>query len=182
MAAALVSISEIYMTDLCDEDDAEEVCGACLEEAIAVDAENWETLQAIASYRISQQNPESALLHLQQSYAMWKDLDPDNIDRPSHDARVAASKLFIELEAYSEAAEVLESLLEDDDTNAETWYLTAFCYAHTDVESAPEYIDHTKLLLRKQNITDPGILKQVEDLTQTVTEKLQNLASSSNGN
>lgn len=181
LAAALVAISEIYMTDLCDEPEAEQVCGDCLNEALSVDDRNWETLQAIASYRISQQNPEDALVHMKRSFELWKDMEPEDIDRPTHDARVAAAKLFIELEAYEEGSEVLESLLEDDDENAETWYLTAFCYSHTDVESAPEYIERAKELLTKQNITDPGIMKQIHDLTRTVEQKLQNMPPASNG-
>jgi tetratricopeptide (TPR) repeat protein len=161
-----------------DEEDAEQTCSDRLEEALTVDPSSWEALQALASFRISQQNPEDALLQLTRSYEIWKELEPEDIDSPSYDARVAASKLFVELEAYEMGAEVLESLLEDNDEDAETWYLCAFCYSHTDITSAPECLETAKKLLKKQKIEEPAIHKQVDDLSVTVAEKLASMGIS----
>jgi len=137
-----------------------------------VDNKNWESLQALASFRISQQNPEDAVLQLGLSYEIWKDMEPDDIDRPSYDARVVASKLMVELEAYEMGADVLESLLEDNDEDAETWYLAGFCYSHTDVYAASEYLVRAKELLVKQKVEESSIHKQVDDLMQSVSERL----------
>lgn len=154
------------------EEDAEKQCGAALNEALAVDNANWEVLQVLASYRISQQNPEDALTQLRESFKNWIDMEPNDIDRPSYDHRLACAKMFIELEDYEFGAEVLETLLEDNDEDAEIFYLTAFCYSHTDVYAAPEYLEHASELLRKQQITEPAIIKQVEDLNKQIGDKL----------
>lgn len=140
-----------------------------------MDNTNWETYQAIASYRISQQNNEDALEQMKKSYNLWKDLEAEDIDRPSYEARVTAAKLFIELEAYYEAGEILETVLLDNDEDAETWYLAAFCYSTTDVRSCPEYLENAKNLLTRQGITDPGIHKQVDDLMVKVAAELETL-------
>ena len=47
---AFCSVAELFMTDLCDEDDAEEECQKCIQEAIDADKENPEALQTKARY------------------------------------------------------------------------------------------------------------------------------------
>lgn len=102
-------------------------------------------------------------------------MEPNDIDRPSYDHRLAAAKMFVELEAYELGSEVLETLLEDNDEDPEIWYLTAFCYSHTDVHSAPEYLEQASNLLAKQKVNEPTILKQVDDLDKMIHEKIASL-------
>ncbi|KJE89691.1 hypothetical protein CAOG_001124 [Capsaspora owczarzaki ATCC 30864] len=71
ISTALASTAELYLTDLCHEDNAEELCGTLLEAAIAEDPTNAEAIQTFASYQISKQNPERALALLRDSLALW---------------------------------------------------------------------------------------------------------------
>ena len=112
------------------------------------------------------------MLQLTRSFDAWKEMEPNDIDRPSYDHRLACAKMFVELEAYEIGAEVLETLLEDNDEDAEIWYLTAYCYAHTDVHSAPEYLEQASALLSKAKIMEPLILKQISDLEQKIQQTL----------
>lgn len=158
-----------------DEPDAEQSCGTALDEALIVDANNWEVLQVLGSYRISQQNNADALIQLTRSFELWAELEPNDIDRPSYDHRLACAKMLVELDAFETAAEVLETLLEDNDEDPEIWYLTAYCYSHTDVHSAPDYLDQASILLAKQKITEPTILKQVDDLDKKIHATIASL-------
>lgn len=54
LIASLCSIAELYMTDLCDEEDAEQRCDAVLGEALRLDKGNYEALQLLASFRVRQ--------------------------------------------------------------------------------------------------------------------------------
>lgn len=158
-----------------DEPDAEQACGTAIDEALIVDPHNWEVLQVLASYRISQQNPEDAVTQLSRSFESWREMEPNDIDRPSYDHRLAAAKMFVELEAYELGSEVLETLLEDNDEDPEIWYLTAFCYFHTDVHAAPEYLDQASHLLAKQKVNEPIILNKVDDLDKQIHQKIATL-------
>jgi hypothetical protein len=89
---ALCAMVEIWMTDLwcvcsdnftsyllklCSfENEAEETCDSLIKTALQIDGNNPEALQALASYRLSQQKPDDAKIALEQSWAAWKDLEP----------------------------------------------------------------------------------------------------------
>lgn len=65
--------------DLCfliysDEEDAEIRCEEALQKALKYDSQNFEALQAYASFRISQTMFDDALKLLRKSYYLWKDL------------------------------------------------------------------------------------------------------------
>eukprot|EP01112_Ceratiomyxa_fruticulosa_P021907 TRINITY_DN7869_c0_g1_i6.p1 TRINITY_DN7869_c0_g1~~TRINITY_DN7869_c0_g1_i6.p1 ORF type:complete len:303 (-),score=59.68 TRINITY_DN7869_c0_g1_i6:410-1318(-) len=72
MCSGLCSIAEIYLTDECFADEAENECGACLEKALAVCPLNPEPYFMMASYKISQRKPDEALNYLKQTYNLWR--------------------------------------------------------------------------------------------------------------
>lgn len=64
----LVSMAELYMTDLCMEDVAEARCEELLKSAVTYDADSPQPLQAIANMRMSQSRVEEATKMLEQVY------------------------------------------------------------------------------------------------------------------
>jgi hypothetical protein len=52
LIAGLCSIAELYMTDLCELEDAEQQCDRVLSEALKHDKNNYEALQLLASFRV----------------------------------------------------------------------------------------------------------------------------------
>ena len=92
-------------------------------------------LQALASLRVEQGRPEEALTLLRQSMALWwHDEDSpsaaaDDPDRqPSYEFRFESAKLLLELdETVNMAIEVLESLLEENDSVPDVYQLLAMC-------------------------------------------------------
>lgn len=128
LATALCAIAEIYMTDLSWEDDkAEEVCNRVMEEAIVLAPNNPETLQTLASVRISQLRREEAQQHLRKSLELWEDLPEDSPDVPDFPVRISLARLLMEAGMEEEALEVLERLVQEDDHSVEAWYLGGWC-------------------------------------------------------
>lgn len=82
------------------------------------------------------------------------------------------AKLFIELEQYQEASEILEELTEDDDQVSEIWYLLAFCYSYFDPKSAPECLEKAIKLLNEAGVTEEVIWQQVNDLSEKLKNEL----------
>lgn len=123
LAVALCGVVEVYMTDLSWEEDAEQRCETLVTEATMVAptfAEPWQTL---ANVRISQQRMEDARAALKRSLELWQDLPPENDVVPDFPTRVSLARLLMETDMDSEAIEVLERLVGEDDSSVEVWYL-----------------------------------------------------------
>jgi Tfp pilus assembly protein PilF len=69
MCSTLVSMAELFMTDLCMEEIAEARCEELLKSALAFDSESPEPIQATANMRMSQHRVEEAGQLLDQTYA-----------------------------------------------------------------------------------------------------------------
>ncbi|QDS74494.1 hypothetical protein FKW77_006977 [Venturia effusa] len=128
LASALCSVAEIWMTDLSwDDKEAEEQCNKAMNEALSVAPDRPETLQTVASVRISQSKLDEARVHLRNSLELWKDLDPEDPQIPDFPTRISLSRLLMEAEMEEEANEVLERLVAEDDESVESWYLGGWC-------------------------------------------------------
>ncbi|KAI5808701.1 hypothetical protein DFH27DRAFT_540694 [Peziza echinospora] len=127
LCSALCAMAELYMTDLCMEPNAEEMCEKLVTEALFAVPDSAEALQTLASVRISQSRPEDAQAALTRSYGLWKDLAPDSPQIPPYATRMAISRLLMETEMYEMAFDVLERLQEEDDQVVDLWYLGGWC-------------------------------------------------------
>lgn len=67
IASALCHIAEIYLTDLCDEPNAQDMCVEAVERALHHDKDHIHALQTMASICISLQEPDNALGWLERS-------------------------------------------------------------------------------------------------------------------
>ena len=127
LAAVLCSITEVYMTDLSWEEDAETQCESHITEALLI-APHWhEPLQTIASVRISQNRIDEARKALMDSIELWKDLPPYDAGVPDYSQRISLARLLMEVEAEETAAEVVRRLIQEDDQSVEAWYLGGWC-------------------------------------------------------
>ena len=127
LATILCSISEVYMTDLSWEEDAESKCESYITEALLI-APDWpEALQTLASIRISQNRIEEARKALMESMDLWKDFSPEGVGMPDFPARISLARLLMEVEAEEEALDVVKRLVQEDDQSVEAWYLGGWC-------------------------------------------------------
>jgi len=146
VASAHCSIVEIYMTDLSLEPNAERMCEAHIDLALAAAAWAPEPLQTLASVRISQGQIEQARGALQRSMALWTNpeeeeeeeededdaaddaLRQDGQDaKPDFPTKISLTRLLMEVEMEEQALAVLETLVQEDDQSVEAWYLGGWC-------------------------------------------------------
>lgn len=138
MANALCAVAEIYMTDLSWEEDAESRCESLITEALFISPTSPEVLQTLASIRISQLRTEEAQSALTRSMELWKDLPPDDAQIPDFATRISLARLLMEVAMGTEALEVLERLILEDDQSVEAWYLGGWClYLLAEKDQAP---------------------------------------------
>ena len=82
MAKAYCGIAELYLTDLCEEEGAEENCEAALKSALLNDKNNLDARQTFASMRISQCKFDEACAMIEEVYQEVYPLYKENQNRP----------------------------------------------------------------------------------------------------
>jgi tetratricopeptide (TPR) repeat protein len=132
---ALCALTELYMTDLCDEDDAESNCVSFMEQALKTDPKNPEIYSTFASVRLSQCRNEEAKALLEQGMDLWYSEPPEEdsaiiIDPswPALPVRLSLARLLIEVESYERALSILGTCQAEDDEDPQSWYLFGWCY------------------------------------------------------
>eukprot|EP00123_Amoebidium_parasiticum_P005642 comp16789_c0_seq1/m.15170 comp16789_c0_seq1/g.15170 ORF comp16789_c0_seq1/g.15170 comp16789_c0_seq1/m.15170 type:complete len:351 (-) comp16789_c0_seq1:364-1416(-) len=163
-SSAMCSIAEIYMTDLCDEEVAEEECRKSLEAAVELDGTNAEAYQTFCSFWISASNNQKAGEMLTQSMQLWQGSeDPDQL--PPYEFRVATVRLLAELGRYEEAVKVLRQLETEDDEVVDVWYLHGWVGHLTgDADTAVECLVHARKLYGKVGCDDETMLGHIDEL------------------
>lgn len=127
LALALCSVVEVYMTDLSWETDAEQRCESLVTEATMVAPAFPEPWQTLANVRLSQQRLQDATAALRRSLDIWQGLPTENPLVPDFPTRVSLARLLMEADMDTEALEVLERLVNEDDSSVEVWYLGGWC-------------------------------------------------------
>lgn len=144
---------------------------------------NPESLQTLASVRISQLRHEEARNALRMSIDLWKDLKPEDPKVPDFPVRISLSRLLMEAEMEDEGLEVLERLILEDDSSIEAWYLGGWClHLMADKKKESEDEDTVKGLLKssRQWLTNSMRLYQLleyedERLKQHAEELIESL-------
>jgi len=144
------AIAELFLTDLCFEDDAEEQCEVHLQAALAISPEDAEALQLLASTRLSQSRPEEASTLLARSLVSWKELALTDEAYPTYDFRLSAARLCLELQMQEEADRILEQLVLEDDELCEPWYLLALVRFQLKKQDADEALERAEQLLEAE--------------------------------
>lgn len=146
LSNAYCSLAELYMTDLCDEDDAEDQCASFATKALQADESNPDAYNAAANLRMCQKNMEEARQLLRRCLGVMeacyaavdgeKQQEEDmagvtsatadnagSAELPPWESRLHFAKCCSEAELYAEAASTLERLLAEDDSEMEPWFL-----------------------------------------------------------
>ena len=78
--------------------------------------------------RISQQRPEEARQLAERSWALWKDLEPNDATLPPISSRLTLTRLLLELEQYTSALTIIQGILASDEQEVEAWYLQGWSF------------------------------------------------------
>ena len=170
---AYCSIAELYLTDLCYEENAEGKCEEYVSQALVVDPDSLDGQQVLANLRISQCRTTEAAEIIEKLYQKIKsireklasrtvidemtgtDIPEDVKDAPELEFYIATAKYMVEcatvvpvLAEY--AMELVTSLLHDDDENIELWYImgvAALSCRPPDREGARYHLDTAKTMM-----------------------------------
>jgi tetratricopeptide (TPR) repeat protein len=144
LCSAFCALVELYETDLCDQEDAEEKCEFFVDQAVGLNYRNSEVLYTIANLRFIQDRIEEAnslMNEFMEIYRQDEQLSEGNQSKIGYEIRVSASKLLADLGMFEMCAELLEQLLAEDDRDLELWYMCGIAYCGFEPETAREYFE-----------------------------------------
>ena len=146
---AYLAMIEIYMTDLCDEANASDVCNELIDCCLGLNQPTSDLYFAISDVRLCQlENAKSkgavetaVNLYIENFYTET----PKNI--PTYDSRIKGSKVCIELGLIDMALDILKTCEYEFDEDLDMLYLTSYCYCLlSDTESSNIYLEKLKTL------------------------------------
>lgn len=160
------SIAELYLTDLCYEDSAEESCERAINEALLLDNTSIDAKQTLVNLKLSQNRGNEAVIVIQEVYNEIKntinhinsraiinelqDENDDNVVLPEFDFCISTCKLLVECASFKPqlaeyAIDLGSELLNLDDDNIELWYILGVAALGLD----PPDIDSSKYHLER---------------------------------
>jgi tetratricopeptide (TPR) repeat protein len=181
ISSAYCSIAEIYLTDCCFDESAEENCKKFVDMAIAADEQNPEALQLKANFLLSKDEKEQAKELIKKSVALWlpklqsadsqsaaeEEFDPVELCSIPYTTRVQCAKMLIEVEEYELSTDVSESLLDEDDEIPDVWYLIGwanYLQGHDYYGNARHYLQKAKEVYVKVKYEDAALLGHIDEL------------------
>jgi|EP00505_MAST-04D_sp_SCG-Rhode-Island_P004282 tetratricopeptide (TPR) repeat protein len=187
IASAYCRICEVFMTDLCFEENAEQICVTCATKAVelSVGGGRVEALHCWASVLISQQKTTEAKAEILKAFAILQDLEDDDeiievADVVEYEMRLNVSKVLIEVGCGSEASIVLEALLLESDADIEVWYCCGLAYRQQELyaEALP-YLETAATMIQSLPGEDRAHMEeQVSTTVDEVKEKVAAAAAS----
>lgn len=125
VCAGLNGMIEIWLTELCMEPNAEQMCERLVTEALMVDDTNPEVWSMLGSIRISQCRQSEAKDALEKSWSLWSNCDVDGSQIPS---LIRLAQSLIEVGCSETAIDITTSLATLDDQVPDIYYLNALAY------------------------------------------------------
>lgn len=177
MIAIYCSMAELYMTDLCMEEGAEQACESFLISALSLEPSDFEVLQTMANLRLSQSREEEAEELLGKSIELWSAIPYDHAEYPSYEFRLICSRLLVEMCTESTvmmARAILESLVVEDEDVLEAWYLLAVCLVN-----AGHNVSANNALMRAEGLLASCDKEFGENISEFIVELRQSLGDAS---
>ena len=127
IASGLASIAYLYMTtDLCEKNNAEEICENCIKEGLIISHNNIDILLQLSNLRILRKRDKEAKEILDKIMSLININDITNENFPDHDVLLNIANNYAEINYYFDAIKILSVLVKIDDEDLNCWYLIAF--------------------------------------------------------
>lgn len=155
MASCLVAAAELYLTDLCDEDEAEKNCEGALDEAVKMCPDSVEVHQTHASLRLSQQREEDALADIRKAVLLTHKLSEEY--QPTYESKIELGRLYMQVHP-PEAFQFFQDVLQLNDANPYVWFLLGECARlRKRFHDSARLLKHARQLAAATNAGDEAI-------------------------
>ena len=126
----MTAMANLYLTDLCDEDNAESECERLLKEAVTTCPTNAEAFRSYSSLRMIQGKAEPSIKFILHAYKLLAKHAEERREPLEFMARLGIAEMLVKLEQWPEAAELVNALLDEDDKIGELWVHAGVAHAN----------------------------------------------------
>eukprot|EP00794_Sanderia_malayensis_P017636 gene17636-19390_t len=190
---AYCALAEIYLTDSCEDEGAEENCGNFCKLAIDTDKTNPDAYIVMANFLLSKEDKAEAskvllscfdLLNFDKSKPaesidleeeatdnndnnMWEDQDDNENEQNEalYASKVMLAKLLTEVAEYEKTDIVLTALLEANDEDIEIWYMLGWnMFLQNQLAEARVLLSKASELYEKLQHQDEPLLEHIKEL------------------
>ena len=163
------SLAELYMTDCCMEENAEQLCETSCKQALQLDEENPEAHIVMCNFLLTKGDVKSAQDIALKLYVVWDTLsknDGDNIvELISYETRLTLIKILIEVEFYDKVSSIGIQLLEENEDDIRTWYYIGLSKSLLkEVDGHQYHLETALYLYEKNNLQDEDMLTHLQEL------------------
>lgn len=193
LSSAHCAIAELYMTDLCDNPEAEAECIQSITNGVEVDPTNAEAWQTKARLHLIKCEFDQAKTDLNKSLDLWLPNYMAVLENRAHEAskeafdpvevcpllfttRLVTARMLIELEEWEKANQVLDGLTEEDDEVVDPWYLLGWLNKlRADFEKDQIYTGNARYFLNKAKEVHAKNPTQDQEMVRHIEELLTEL-------
>ncbi|EPZ32695.1 hypothetical protein O9G_000770 [Rozella allomycis CSF55] len=163
----LCAMAELYLSDLCEEENAEAACESYVNEAESIDPNNVEILVTKCSLRICQLRNDEAKEAIQKAYSKVDANKPETW--PTYEIRTNMAKRLMETEFFTESLTILAMNQLENDEDVEVWFLFGWVYyLKKDYIESYDCLEQTLVLIEKLQIEDPAMLSQINEMKSEI--------------
>lgn len=172
LASAYCMVVEVYMTDLCDEPEAQQTCDQALTEALRTDPQHFEANSCMATFKKVIGEIEEARKHASVCVGVLDEIGEDEDRLPDYEIRVNLSQTLMDLHLLEEALRVLELLIQEN-ADIRVWFL--FSHAQLlskNLEEAMECLEYAEAEAKSPELKEHW-MPQLITLRQQIETKLK---------
>jgi len=170
------SIAELYMTDCCMEEGAEQSCEQACQQAVEVDGENPEAYLAMCNLLLIKGDTEGAKNIALKVNELWQSLTQNNdddsiVELMSYESRMTLLKILIEVDLCDKVSEIGVQLLEENEDDIRIWYYIGLSKSlMNEVDGQRHYLETALFLYEKNQHTDEDMLSHIKELLSNCPE------------
>lgn len=184
ISAAYCSLAELFMTDLCTEENAEATCSMYCEAAIESDKDNIDAYITKANFALNASQLDVSQSCAKQAFECWQQVTEsvgDSIaEVVAYQSRLTLVKILIEVEEYEFVVPIIEQLIEENEDDLLIWYYmglskslqqannsiseTSESKDASDLESPKYFLEKALELFTKTGCEDVEIFEHVKEL------------------
>eukprot|EP00835_Amoeboradix_gromovi_P002409 NODE_136_length_18060_cov_0.656645.p7 type:complete len:255 gc:universal NODE_136_length_18060_cov_0.656645:13690-12926(-) len=147
IVSAYLSIVEVYMTDLCDDEKASENCNLYLDKCLNIKSNSSDLYFVMADVRLCQCDKDKAKAAVFTAMGFYiNSFYTDNAENiPTYASRIKGAKVSIELNLIDTALEILKSCEYEFEEDLDMLYLSSFCYLlNSELTLSTSYLEKLK--------------------------------------
>lgn len=172
LVSAHCMVGELFMTDLCDEEEAELECQSAFQRALSLDSQSVEALSGLASFHRVKLEIEEAKRLCEAAVTVVDTEVPLTV-------RMRLAENLVDLEMVEDALFVIATILDEDEEDVQAWFLAACCHlVGKEVEEAAECVAQAKRLLKKnRSEIDPDLFQHWTQSLAEINQRLHEMCA-----